>query len=135
MAMRTAMCLVIVEVNPDLRNIEVVFCFFSPTTQGTQVLVITDFNLKNLSSSLSTGSRRELTKVSENDKNDFEIDVSFLRSSLNFLRSSLWTVSLNLQQKRHSEIKIIIAQNKSTVLCKTKVLNVKNRAPLVNKRL
>ena len=74
------MCLVIVEVNPDLRNMEVVFCCFSPTTQGTQVLVMTDLNLKNLSSSRSTGSRRELTKVSEKAMNDFETEGSVLRS-------------------------------------------------------
>ena len=94
MAMRTPQCLVIVEVNPDLRNMEVVFCCFSPTTQGTQVLVMTDFNLKNLSSSRSTGSRREFTKLSEKDRNDFEIEVSFLRLSPNFLMSSLWTLLL-----------------------------------------
>ena len=56
------MCLDVVEVKPDLKNMEA-FWFLSPTTQGTQMLVRTDFSLKNLSSSRSTGSSNELTSL------------------------------------------------------------------------
>ena len=62
MAMRTPMCLDVVEVKPDLKNMEA-FWFLSPTTQGTQMLVRTDLSLKNLSSSRSTGSSNELTSL------------------------------------------------------------------------